>query len=65
MSTTSEQKTGRDATLERAVNAPASAPQGVGSTKPELDGARRAYSHVSSSGMSPPLPFRPSRTPKG
>jgi hypothetical protein len=58
------QATERRVDLEREASGPPSAPQGVGSTKPPVDGANGAYDHIASSNMKPPLPFRPSRTLK-
>jgi hypothetical protein len=56
-----QNRTDRRADLEHDIDAPPSSPQGVGSTKPETDGARKAYAHVKGS-MSPPLPFPPKRS---
>jgi hypothetical protein len=51
------QATERRTDLERDINAPPSAPEGVGGTNPETDGARKAYSHVAGSTLAPPIPF--------
>jgi hypothetical protein len=65
MSTTSEQKTGRDTALERDVAGPPSAPEGVGPTTAPTSGETHAYDGVAESPLAPPLPFRPSRSLKG
>jgi hypothetical protein len=60
------QATERRTDLERAVNAPPSAPEGIGGpTTAPTSGETNAYDGVAESPLAPPLPFRPSRSPKG
>jgi hypothetical protein len=48
--------------LERATNAPPSAPEGVGPGTPATSGETHAYDHVQQSPLKPPLPFKPRRS---
>jgi hypothetical protein len=56
------QATERRTDLERATNAPPSAPEGIGPDTPAVSGEEHAYDHIAGSNMRPPLPFKPSRS---